>query len=80
MGSLKIVAEFCLKLKCLASDRQVSFSIFSILDVIFRVSYIVFPDHESVVIPMVLLLLVTTMYLPWYLLKNYAVQPFLGSS
>ena len=39
MGSLKIAAEFCLKR--LASDRQVSFSIFSMRDVIFRVSLIV---------------------------------------
>ena len=43
-----IAAEFCLK--CLVSDRQVSFSM---LDVIIRVSYIVFPDRESVLIPMV---------------------------
>ena len=51
MRSLKIAAEFCLK--GLASDRQVSFSTFSMLDVIFRVSYIVFPDRESVLISVV---------------------------
>ena len=52
MESLKIAAEFCLKR--LASDRQVSLKIFFlILDVIFRVSYIVFSDCESVLIPVV---------------------------
>ena len=51
MESLKIVAEFCLKR--LASDRQVSFSIFLMLDVVFRVSYILFPDREGVLIPVV---------------------------